>query len=302
MEVTPRNIKEELFSRIQGIRLVPIEKTPSGHELTPPEHPNSSSSSAEETSKTSNDEEWIVADDSNPEGITSEKNFDNDTKLFQSALSDEVIDITKLKCLTYKRTVPLKYRGVIWKLFLGYLPPRPSEWMRTVTPLRVRYFEKRQKFITNFESFDTWGKPQRKLYNEIAVDIPRTYLNGFRGLCKNPRITPIIARVLYIWSSENTISYYQGMCELVYMLFVTFLAEHPLAADGIQSLHSLDITAIEQEFFDNIEADTFYSFDALMNYYKSVFTEDVMQGTYELIDEITKILKISSRKYVFFII
>lgn len=296
----PDPVKEELFACIQIMQalIIPVEdlKSSTGSESKLSGSSSSLLDPTDEVTKQSKDEEWIVADESNPEGIISENDFESDTRLFESLLSKETIDLEILKSLVTKKNVPLKYRGLIWKLLLGYFPPIPSEWARTVIPLRARYFEKKKKFMEEFSHFDTWDKTQRKLYNEIKVDIPRTYLNGFKTLCKDPAITPIIARVLYIWSSENTISYYQGMCELVYMLLVTFLGEHPLAKNGMQSFLTLNLREIEQEFYDNIEADVFYSFDSLMNCFKSVFTEDVMKGTYELTTEISRILQSYSRK------
>lgn len=306
MDASQRSVKEELFSRIQSIQLTPISKkgviASSDSKSRILRTSNSSSGPIEESISADNDEEWVVADESNPEGIISEKNFDEDTKLFQQFLSNEVIDILALKCLTSKKNVPLKYRGVIWKLLLGYLPPRPSDWVKAVTPQRIRYFEKKHKFLTEFSHYDDWDKPSKKLYQEINADVPRTFLGGFKDLCRNSRISPIISRVLYIWSSENTISYYQGMCELVFMLLITFLGEHPLVDNDIQSLRTLDTSAIEESFLNNIEADVFYSFCSIMNCFKGVFVEDVMQETFQLACEITRILDIYSRKNEYFII
>ena len=296
----PDNVKENLFARIQAIQALHIpteDLNPSaGSEAKLSGDLDPLLGSTDEVSNSGKDEEWVVADESNPEGIISENDFESDTRLFESILSKEKIDLKVLKSLVTKKNVPLAYRGLIWKLLLGYLPPTPSEWTKTLLPLRTRYFEKKKKFMEEISHFDTWDGLRRKLYGEIKVDIPRTYLNGFKALCKDPAVTPIVTRVLYIWSSENTISYYQGMCELVYMLLVTFIGEHPLAKGRIQSFLTLNLNDIEPEFYNNVEADVFYSFDALMNCFKSVFTEDIMQGTYELTTEISNILQVCSRK------
>ena len=299
-DTAPINVKEELFSRIQSMWAATPKKPATDMRglsgLLGAQTARLFLGEVKTPDKSCDDDEgWVVADETNPEGVTSEKSFDDDTKLFQEALSKECIDIQALKVLASSRVVPLRYRGAIWKLFLGYLPPRPSEWKRSVSPLRLRYAEKKNKFLEDYPKFESWSKARKKLFKEISVDIPRTYLNGFKEMCRDSKIAPVITRLIFIWSSENTISYYPGMCELVYMLFFTFLAEHPCTGNSIQGLRALDLTALEQKFLDNVEADVFYCFDSLMSFLKSVFTDDVMQGACVLVGEISKNLEIFSR-------
>lgn len=115
-----------------------------------------------------------------------------------------------------------QYRGVAWKILLGYLPTNASRRQQTLERKRAEYKDAiRQHY--NIDDNSRTLQEQETL-RQVLVDVPRTAPEV--PLFRNEKIKRSLARLLYIWAMRHPASsYVQGINDLATPLFAVFLAD-----------------------------------------------------------------------------
>ena len=223
-------------------------------------------------------------------------------------------------------------RSLIWKINIGYLPLDMEKWNEILKSKRASYklyknyvFDNLGKELELFKDYEKMKESEKKeldkktsklILEEICKDTNRThtemsfflrpidkdiifteeeviklYENKRNCNLKNINETykinivlthsDIISRILFIYSKfEPNISYIQGMNEILAPIYYCF------------NLHSSD----EVESVDDIEADTFYTYYALMSKLKNLFDknedkkDDGINGKAKRLKEMLKII------------
>eukprot|EP01098_Paradermamoeba_levis_P017235 TRINITY_DN9782_c0_g1_i1.p1 TRINITY_DN9782_c0_g1~~TRINITY_DN9782_c0_g1_i1.p1 ORF type:complete len:147 (-),score=46.37 TRINITY_DN9782_c0_g1_i1:23-463(-) len=86
---------------------------------------------------------------------------------FEKLLSQDTIDLEKLKKLSRSFGVPAKQRAEVWKLLSGYLPPGPKRHS-----LLKKRREMYRKFLEKY--YHNEATRDRTLEQQVKVDAPRT--------------------------------------------------------------------------------------------------------------------------------
>src|SRR5690606_34232315 len=103
------------------------------------------------------------------------------------------------------------------------------------------------KLLENKLNKSMTKKDLKNLYS-ILLDTPRTKSDLFPNILKLPCVKSSFERVLYIWSSVyNSISYFQGLNEIAFILFHVFLET---ALSGI--CNDLNLLFLDNENTANI--------------------------------------------------
>ena len=202
-------------------------------------------------------------------------------------------------------------RSIIWKINFGYLPINNEEWENILEDKRSSYFYYKEIFIKKlneeyklYKDYDKMTREQKEeldkktnksLLEQITKDINRTHnqMNFFfksidenNILSKNELIeimenrrncsmknvndiykinikethADVIARILFIYSTFfPDLSYVQGMNEIIAPIYYIF---------------SFDKTYGVESSIENIEADTFWTFNCLMTQIKDTFNRE----------------------------
>ena len=180
-------------------------------------------------------------------------------------------------------------RPIAWKILLGVLPSTKSlrEWVEIISNQRGEFKNKFKKYCKIKKIIgDPLGgsKKQKKSENSIEdiglkdlinKDLDRTYRDI--DLFLQNKVRNILANVLYIWAKENPeVSYGQGMNELLAVIFIVFYPfyfeynrkpkykkENILEYLNDINLYKDDIYIFFHDK-DEIQADLYYTFEALM--------------------------------------
>ncbi|KAJ3430242.1 tbc1 domain family member 13-like [Anaeramoeba flamelloides] len=112
-----------------------------------------------------------------------EENFSDNSEI-KDLLSCEVIDFSKLQDLIFQgiERKDSKYRPVVWKLLLGYLPLASNKWEVHLENERKKYESLTDKFISerqrqfSFSKQDTVVKMRNEKYHEVNVSL--SHLTG----------------------------------------------------------------------------------------------------------------------------
>ena len=202
-------------------------------------------------------------------------------------------------------------RSIIWKINLGYLPIDNEEWEKIMEEQRnsYNYYKNifKKKLLEEYklyENYDKMNKEEKEnldkttnklLLEQICKDVNRTHnqLDFFfkptdetnilsqkelieimdkRRNCSMKDIKEIykinikethadvIVRILFIYSNFfPDLSYVQGMNEIIAPIYYIF---------------SFDKTYGVESSIENIEADTFWTFNSLMNHIKDNFKHE----------------------------
>ena len=202
-------------------------------------------------------------------------------------------------------------RSIIWKINFGYLPIDNEEWEKILEDKRSSYFYYKEIFIKKlneeyklYKDYDSKSKKEKEeldkktnklLLEQICKDVNRTHnqMNFFfksidennilsknelleimenRRNCSMKDINDIykinikethadvIVRILFIYSTFfPDISYVQGMNEIIAPIYYIF---------------SFDKTYGVEPSIENIEADTFWTFNSLMAQLKDTFNRE----------------------------
>ena len=223
-------------------------------------------------------------------------------------------------------------RSLIWKINIGYLPLDMEKWNEILKSKRASYklyknyvFDNLGKELELFKDYEKMKESEKKeldkktnklILEEISKDTNRTHsemsfflkpidksiifteeevikLYEKKRNCNLKNIndtykinivlthSDMISRILFIYSKfEPNISYVQGMNEILAPIYYCF------------TLHSSD----EDECIDDIEADTFYTYYALMSKIKNLFDknkdkkDDGIDGQAKRLKEMLKII------------
>ena len=150
-------------------------------------------------------------------------------------------------------------RPLIWKSFLGYFPPYDlSKWKNIVINNYVKYRELKKKY-PQYPSNIT-SDIDKKIILQLEKDLPRTRGNipFFQSKIitkKNIEETnyDVIKRMLFYFAKEHTISYVQGMNEIIALIYYIFAND-------------------DNPFFNRfVESDTYHCFSMLVNEIEPVF-------------------------------
>ena len=202
-------------------------------------------------------------------------------------------------------------RSIIWKINLGYLPINNEEWEKIMEDKRKSYFDYKSIFKKKlleeynlYQNYDKMMKEEKEkldkktnklLLEQICKDVNRTHnqmdfffkptddnnilskkelieIMDNRRNCSMKDINDIykinikethadvIVRILFIYSTFfPDISYVQGMNEIIAPIYYIF---------------SFDKTYGVETNIENIEADTFWTFNSLMSQIKDNFNRE----------------------------
>ena len=202
-------------------------------------------------------------------------------------------------------------RSIIWKINLGYLPINNEEWSNILEDKRSSYFYYKDIFNKKlseeyklYKDYETMTREEREkldkktnktLLEQICKDVNRTHNQMdffFKSVDENNQLSKkelmemmekrincsmknindiykinikethadVIVRILFIYSYFfPDLSYVQGMNEIIAPIYYVF---------------SFDKTYGVEESIDNIEADTFWTFNCLMTELKDIFNRE----------------------------
>jgi hypothetical protein len=202
-------------------------------------------------------------------------------------------------------------RSIIWKINFGYLPINNEEWTKILEDKRSSYFyykdiftKKLQEEFKLYKDYNTMSKEDKEkidkktnkaLLEQIRKDVNRTHNQMdffFKSIDENNQLTKkelmemmenrincsmknvndiykinikethadAIVRILFIYSYFfPDLSYVQGMNEIIAPIYYVF---------------SFDKTYGVESSIDNIEADTFWTFNCLMTQIKDTFNRE----------------------------
>lgn len=175
----------------------------------------------------------------------------------------------EIRALAYKYSVPMRLRGRVWKILLGYMPLERAEQGAVLQAKREAYFSLVQGLEDATSGSGKGLTPaQSVVLKDIEADLPRTFLNGFEGSCMQRSVQEFIKRPLFLWAINNEMGYYQGMMDLIYTLFYAFVAEHETINGDVRTLKDLRIEALDSTFLRNVEADLYHCFGCLIKFYE----------------------------------
>jgi hypothetical protein len=202
-------------------------------------------------------------------------------------------------------------RSIVWKINLGYLPINNEEWAKILEDKRSSYFyykdiftKKLQEEFKLYKDYNTIPKEEKEkldkktnkaLLEQIRKDVNRTHNQMdflFKSIDENNQLTKkelmemmesrincsmknindiykinikethadVIVRILFIYSYFfPDLSYVQGMNEIIAPIYYIF---------------SFDKTYGVEPSIENIEADTFWTFNCLMTQVKDIFNRE----------------------------
>ena len=202
-------------------------------------------------------------------------------------------------------------RSIIWKINLGYLPINNEEWAKILEDKRSSYFyykdiftKKLQEEFKLYKDYNTMKKEDKEkidkktnkaLLEQIRKDVNRTHNQMdffFKSIDENNQLSKkelmemmenrincsmknindiykinikethadVIVRILFIYSYFfPDLSYVQGMNEIIAPIYHIF---------------SFDKTYGVEPSIENIEADTFWTFNCLMAQVKDIFNRE----------------------------
>ena len=187
---------------------------------------------------------------------------------FDKVLNADVVNLGDLRKLGWNGVPPV-YRGVTWKLLLGYLPTNAA---RREQNLKRRRKEYRDAIAQHYDIDDNSRTLQeQETLRQVLVDVPRTAPDV--PLFRNDRIRRILTRLLYIWAMRHPASsYVQGINDLATPLLVAFLADYFEGHDGVLDGHVMN--HLSDEHLDELEADVYWCLTNLLAGIQDHYTSD----------------------------
>ncbi|XP_060516235.1 TBC1 domain family member 22B [Cylas formicarius] len=174
---------------------------------------------------------------------------DNDSKLerFETILgnSPTLQDLCKVSW----SGIPVKVRGITWRLLSGYLPINLERRNEVLERKRQDYWTLVAKYY-----YAEHDEVNRDIQHQIHIDVPR--MNPSIALFQQKTVQIMFERILFIWSIRHPASgYVQGINDLVTPFFVVFLQEF-LNDNQLFETYIVDNLSEEQQKI--IEADSFW--------------------------------------------
>ncbi|KAM3134472.1 hypothetical protein pb186bvf_013438 [Paramecium bursaria] len=173
-------------------------------------------------------------------------------------LNQELVDIdmlTKMVHLGFDDET-FQLRGVVWRLLLGYLPPKQSMWQQIILKNKENYNELIDENIkpamcakndhplsrSTDSSWNNYFKDQQMM-SQIQKDVSRTRNTDGR-----------ITKILFLWCKLNKTTYIQGMNEVAALITRFFAFNHD-----------------KSPFKEFAESDAFFCFSIIMTSMKANF-------------------------------
>ena len=150
-------------------------------------------------------------------------------------------------------------RPLIWKSFLGYLPSSDLSKWKNMTFNNYRQYRQLKKKYPEYPENIT-EKEDKKIILQLEKDLPRTRgdINFFKNKTNSKKNIneihyDVIKRILFYFAKEHTISYIQGMNEIIALIYYIFAND-------------------DNPFFSRfIESDTYYCFSILVEEIEPIF-------------------------------
>ncbi|KAI8063606.1 rab-GTPase-TBC domain-containing protein [Gongronella butleri] len=174
-------------------------------------------------------------------------------KKFTEVLSSANVDLAALRALGWNG-IPMDLRLMAWQLLLGYLPCNSERRVGTLA-------RKRKEYSDSIKASHARGPAglDQALAHQIHIDILRTNPNVF--LYQSTITQECLERILYQWAIRHPASgYVQGINDLVTPIFEVFLSAY-IGGDPEQ----YDVSKLNQQVLDVIEADSFWCLSKLLD-------------------------------------
>lgn len=149
---------------------------------------------------------------------------------YKALLSQENVDIGALSKLTWNGAIE-EFRGVTWRLLLGYAPANTQRRNDALTRKRTEYRDLVNRYYASLETNElksewlaTISTQEHALIHQIRIDVPRTLPHN--PLFAQPAVQRALERILLMWALRHPASgYVQGINDLVTPFLVVFLRE-----------------------------------------------------------------------------
>lgn len=190
----------------------------------------------------------------------------NDIKKSNSN-SNNVVKMTELRKIGWNG-IPPQYRGMSWKILLGYLPTNAMRRQQTLERKRAEYKEaiKQHYYIDD----NSRTIQEQETLRQVLVDVPRTAPDV--PLFRNEKIKRALSRLLYIWAMRHPASsYVQGINDLATPLFAVYLADD---YEGEDVLDGSVMVVLEEERLDEVEADVYWCLTNILAGIQDHYTAD----------------------------
>ncbi|SAM07495.1 hypothetical protein [Absidia glauca] len=151
-------------------------------------------------------------------------------------------------------TKPPSFRLITWQLLLGYLPCNSDRRVETLARKRKEYLDSvKATYARGTDGLD------QTLWHQIHIDILRT--NPGVVLYQSSLTQECLERILYQWAIRHPASgYVQGINDLVTPIFEVFLSAYIDAKP-----EAYDMTKLNQDVLDVVEADSFWCLSKLLD-------------------------------------
>eukprot|EP00980_Cylindrotheca_fusiformis_P011146 scaffold2557_cov121-Cylindrotheca_fusiformis.AAC.29 len=187
---------------------------------------------------------------------------------FDSIFAADNVKMADLRRLGWNG-IPREYRGIAWKIMLGYLPTNASRRTNTLKRKRSEY----KDAIAQHYAIDDNSRMmhEQETLRQVLVDVPRTAPEI--PLFRNERIKRILGRLLYIWAVRHPASsYVQGMNDLATPLVVVFLSDY---YEGEDVLDGNVMVLLSEESLDEVEADVYWCLTNILAGIQDHYTADL---------------------------
>ncbi|KAJ8950280.1 hypothetical protein NQ318_021135 [Aromia moschata] len=174
---------------------------------------------------------------------------DNESKLERfEALLENPPSLQELSKLSWSG-IPVKVRGITWRLLSGYLPINIERRNGVLERKRQDYWTLVEKYY-----YTEHDETNRDIQHQINIDVPR--MNPSISLFQQKTVQVMFERILFIWSIRHPASgYVQGINDLVTPFYIVFLQE--FIPDN-QPFEQFNVDTLSEEQLKIIEADSFW--------------------------------------------
>ena len=210
-------------------------------------------------------------------------NREKRVRFFQSILSEPVVNLERLKSLSWAG-IPDQFRADVWRLFLDYMPINSANRGASLRHKRSDYFDCAERLFDQTQR-NLWTNAQKQTEAQILRDLPRTHLN----ILKIEHVQNLFLRVLFVWAVRHPASgYVQGMNDLLQPFFYTFALSYSQNKNIDEFVQQTELD-ISEEDFKNVEADCFWCFSKLLDGLQDLYTKD-QPGLYKMLDHLKQVI------------
>nr|XP_023029239.1 TBC1 domain family member 22B [Leptinotarsa decemlineata] len=187
--------------------------------------------------------------------------------------------------------IPVKVRGITWRLLSGYLPMNVERRSEMLERKRHDYWALVEKYY-----YTEHDETNRDIQHQINIDVPR--MNPSVPLFQQKTVQDMFERILFIWSIRHPASgYVQGINDLVTPFYVVFLQEFIKNEEPFEKFNIDDLAQEQQRI---IEADSFWCLskflDSIQDNY--VFAQIGIQKKVLQLEELIKRVDESLHKHL----